>query len=83
MKTRSSLRAFERKNAKRGKSKRPPVPYLPLVDPIMNAVENKSGTKYYKVSLLDGKMVYHADYDNGLNTRKGFYKFLKQGKDKF
>ena len=68
---------------KRGKSKRPPVPYyFTPVDPILDAVEKKSGTIYNKISLSDGTM-YHADYNNGLNTRKSFYKVLQQGQDKF
>ena len=47
----------------RGKIKRPPVPYIPPVDPIRDSVESKSGTKNYKGSLPDGTIVYHAVYD--------------------
>ena len=32
----------------RGKIKRPPVPYITPVDPILDAVENKLGIKYIK-----------------------------------
>ena len=51
----------------RGKIKRPPVPYIPLVDPIMDAVGSKSRTKNFKVTLLDEAIVYHAVHDNGSN----------------
>ena len=71
MKIRRSLRAFERKNIKRGKSKRPLVPYyFTLADLILDSVVNKPGTIYYKVRLPDGTMVYHAGYDNGSNTKR-------------
>ena len=53
------------------------------MDPILDSVENKSGTKYYKVGLPDGTMVYHADYDNGSNTKKGFYKSYEKSKMNF
>ena len=76
----------------RGEIKRPPVPYIPSVDPIMNTAESKSGTKNFKVSLPDGTIVYHSVYDNGLNEafeihvkevlsfckRKDYYKFYKK-----
>ena len=46
MKDKALPKAFERDNVKRGKSKRPPVPYyLTPLDRILDAVENKSGTK--------------------------------------
>ena len=38
---------------------------------------------YYKISLLDGTMMYHADYDNGLNTKKSFYESNKKAKTNF
>ena len=71
------------------KIKRPPVPYIPPVNPILDAVEVKLGTKNFKVSLPDGTIVYHAVYDNGSNEsfvihvkevlsfckRKNYYKF--------
>ena len=54
------------------------------MDPILlETIENKSGTNYYKISLLDGTMVYHADYDNGLNTKKGFFQSYKKAKTNF
>ena len=72
----------------RGKIERPLVPYIPPVDPILDAVESKSGTKNVKVSLPDGTIMYHAVYNSSLNKafmihvqevmnfckRKGFYK---------
>ena len=76
----------------RGKIKRPPVPYIPLVDSILEAVERKLGTKNYKVMLPDGTIVYHKVYENSSNEafmihvqevinfckRKDFYKsYLK------
>ena len=81
----------------RGRIKRHPVPYLPPVDPILDAVESKSGTKNFKVSLPDGTIVYHAVYDTGTNkalmihvqedmnfcNRKGFYKSYKKVKTNF
>ena len=59
------------------------MPYITLVDPILDAVENKSGTKYYKISLPDGTMVYHADYNDGSNTKNGFYKSYEKAKTNF
>jgi hypothetical protein len=81
----------------KGKIKRPLVPYIPPVDPILDTVEGKLGTKNFKVSLPDGTIVYHAVYDNGLNKtfmihmqevmnfckRKGFYKSYKKAKTNF
>ena len=31
----------------RGKIKRPPVPYIPLVDPILDTIESMFGTKNF------------------------------------
>ena len=62
--------------AERGKKKRPTVPYITLVDPILDTVESKSGTKIFKVSLLDGTIVYHAVYDNGSN--EAFVIYVKE-----
>ena len=49
----------------RGKIKQPPVPYIPPVDPIMDAIEVKLGNKNFKVTLPDGTISYHAVHDNG------------------
>ena len=54
-------------DVERGRIKRPPVPYIPLVDPIQVAVESKSSTTNFKITLPDDIIVYHADYKNGLN----------------
>ena len=51
----------------RGEIKRPPVPYIPPVDPILEIVEIKLDTKNFKVSLPDETIVYHAVYNNGSN----------------
>jgi hypothetical protein len=78
-------------DVERGEIKRPPLPYIPPVDLIKDAVEGKLGTKNFKVSLPDGTIVYHAVYNNGSNEacmihiqevlnfckRKGFYKIKK------
>ena len=56
---------------------------LTPVNPILDSVENKPGTNYYKISLPDGTMVYHANYDNGSNKKKGFYKSYKKDKTNF
>ena len=72
-----------------GKIKQPPVPYSPPVDPIMDALESKSGTKNFKVTLPDGTIVYHAVHNSASNEtfiihvkevlsffkRKNYYKF--------
>ena len=64
-----------------------PVPYIPVPDPIGDAVKDSAGTKSFKVSLPDGTVVYHAVLGNGSNEtfmihvhdimnfckRKGFY----------
>ena len=77
-------KGLREEDMERGKSKRPPAPYIPPADPILDAVENKLGTKNYKVSLPDGKFFYHAVYDNnGLNKRKGFYKSYEKAKTNF
>jgi hypothetical protein len=60
----------------RGKIKRPPAPYIPPVDPILDTVENKLGTKNFKVSLPNGTIVHHAMYDNGSN--KAFVSHVKE-----
>ncbi len=51
----------------RGKVRRPPIPYIPLEDPIQEIVEKISGTKNFKVTLPDGTVVYHKVYDDGNN----------------
>ena len=83
---RRSQKAFK---MKRGKI--PLVPYIPLVDPILDAVESKPGNKNFKVSLLDGAIVYHAVYNSGSNKAcmihvqkiKGFYKSYEKAKTNF
>ena len=75
----------------------PPVPHIPLVDPILDAVESKLGTKNFKVTLPDGTIVYHAVYDNGSNkpfvihvqevlnfcNHKGFFKAYDKAESHF
>ena len=51
----------------RGRIKRPPVMYIPPMDPIQDTVESKSNTKIFKITLNDGTIVYHAVYKNGSN----------------
>ena len=73
----------------KGNIKRPPVTYIPQVDPILDTVESKLCTKNFKVSLPDGTIVYHAVYDMGSSEafvihvsfckRKNYYKFYKKG----
>ena len=53
--------------------------YFTPVDPILNAVENKPGIKYIKVQPTGWDNWYHNGYNNGSNTRKGFYKVLHVG----
>ena len=62
------LKGLLYEEVERGKIKQPPVPYIPLVDPIMGAVETKSGTK-----KLQG---HTARWDNCLLCRAR--KWLKQ-----
>jgi len=78
----------------RGGIKRPPVPYIPLVDPIQDTVESKTSTKKFKVTLTDRTIVHHHMYDNVLNKEfvihvqevlnfcknKGFYKAFAKAK---
>ena len=60
-------KGLQEEEVERGNIKRPPVPYIPPVDPIHDAVEGKLGTKNFKVSLPDGTIMYHAVYSNGSN----------------
>ena len=60
-------KGLEKEEVGRGKIKRPLVPYIPLADPIGDAVKDSAGTKSFKVSLPDGTIVYHAVFDNRLN----------------
>ena len=41
----------------RGKVRRPPIPYIPMEDPIQESVDAKSGSKKFKVTLPDGTIV--------------------------
>ena len=54
-------------DVERGRIKRPPVPYIPPVDPIKDAVKTKTSTTKFKVTLTDGTIVYHNMYDDGSN----------------
>ena len=54
-------------DVERVKIKRTKVPFIPPVDPILDTVESKTGTKNVKVSLADGTIVFLAVYKNGLN----------------
>ena len=69
-------KGLQDEEVERGKIKRSPVPYIHLVDPILDIVESKSGKKHFSVSLLDETVVYHAVYDDGLN--KAFVIHVKQ-----
>ena len=51
----------------RGKIRRPPIPYIPPEDPIQESVEKKLGSKRFKVTLLDGTIVYRKLYDSDSN----------------
>ena len=51
----------------RGEIRRPPIPYIPPEDLIQESVEMKLGTKSFKVTLLDGTIVYHKVYDGCSN----------------
>ena len=54
-------------DVERGGIKRPPVPYVPPVDPIQDSVKSKSSTTNFKITLPDNTIVYHAVYENGSN----------------
>ena len=78
----------------RGRIERPLVLHIPPMNPILDAVESKSGTNNFKVTLPDGTIIYHAIYDNGSNKvfiihvqevlnfckRKGFFKAYNKSK---
>ncbi len=51
----------------RGKIRRPQIPYIPPEDPILESVKKKSGSKSFKVTLPDGKIVFHKVYNTGSN----------------
>ena len=53
--------------------------YFTPVDPILDAMENKLGTKYIKGQPTGWDNCYYIGYNNGSNTRKGFYKVLQVG----
>ena len=87
-------KGLQDENVERGRIKRPPVPYIPLVDPIQDAVESKTSTKKFKVTLTNGTIMYHNMYNNGSNKafvihvqevlnfckNKGFFKSFEKGK---
>jgi len=60
-------KGLQDEDVERGRIKRPPVPYIPLVDPIQDAVESKSSTTNFKITLPDDTIVYHAIYEHGSN----------------
>ena len=90
-------KGLQEEDMEKGKTKWPPVPYIPPVDPILDAVKSKSGTKKSKVSLPDETIVYHAIYGNGSKKsfmihvnkvirfckRMDFYKSYKKAKTNF
>jgi len=77
-----------------GRIKRHPVLYIPPVDPIQDAVESKSSTKNFKITLYDGTIIHQAVYKNSLNEafiihvhevlnfckNKGFFKAYEKSK---
>ena len=54
-------------DVERVRIKRPPVPYISPVDPILDAVAGKSSTTNFKITLPDDTIVYHAIYEHGSN----------------
>jgi hypothetical protein len=77
-------KGLQEEEVERGDIQRPPVPYIPPVDPILDTIKGKMGTKNYKVSLPDGTILCHSIYNNnGSNKRKGFYKSYKKAKTNF
>ena len=61
-------KGLQDEDVERGRIKRPPVPYIPPVDPIKDAAKSKTSTTKFKVTLTDGTIVYHNMYDNGSNN---------------
>ena len=51
----------------RGNLKRPPIPYIPMEDPVSNTVKKNSGKKDYTVKLPDGTKISHSLFDTGSN----------------
>ena len=49
------LKGPQDEEVERGKINRPPVPYIPPVDPILDTVENKSGTNKFKSAYWMGQ----------------------------
>ena len=56
-------KGLQDKNVERGRITRPPIPYIPPVDPIHDIVEGKTSNKNVKITLHDGTTAYHAVYD--------------------
>jgi len=60
-------KGLQDEDVERGRIKRPLVLHIPLVDPILDAVEGRMSTKNFKVTLHDGTTVHYAIHDNGSN----------------
>ena len=51
----------------RGNLKQPPIPYIPMEDPVSDIVKKNSGKKDYTVKLPDGTEISHFLFDTGSN----------------
>ena len=56
------LKYFE---VERGYTRRPPIPYIPIQDEVLELVTKASGTLEYKLELPGGINVQHALWESG------------------
>ena len=70
------LKGLKDEEVDRGRIRRPPIPYIPLEDPIQESVEKIAGMKSFKVTLPNRTTVYHKVYNGG--TNKAFIIHVKE-----
>ena len=85
------LKDFE---VERGYTRRPPIPYIPIQDEVLESVTKASKASEYKLELLGGTKVQHALWGSRNNeaflkhvmstmsyvARKGYFKEFEEAK---
>ena len=60
-------KGLQDEDVERGGITRPPIPYIPPVDPIQDTVKGKTSIKKFMVTLHDWTTADHAVYEGGSN----------------